>query len=98
LARLHEGAERWDEAGEALEKAAANASTPNEIPEIQSRKAQTLIRKEADTTEIERALLRALDADPTHRPTLAALEKLAREAEGDGRLGQLLERGPEGVR
>ena len=95
LARLHEGAERWEEAGEALEKAAANASAPNEIAEIQFRNAQILIRKEADTAEIERALLRALDADPTHRPTLAALEKLAREAKDDERLVQLLELGLE---
>jgi tetratricopeptide (TPR) repeat protein len=91
LARLHEGAERWDEAGEALEKAAANASAPAEIAEIQFRNAQILTRKEADPTEIERALLRALDADPTHRPTLAALEKMAREAKDDERLVQLLE-------
>jgi tetratricopeptide (TPR) repeat protein len=39
--------------------------------------------------------LRALDADPTHRPTLAALEKLAREAKDDERLVQLLELGLE---
>jgi tetratricopeptide (TPR) repeat protein len=91
LARLHEGAERWDEAGEALDKAAANASAPAEIAEIQFRNAQILIRKEADGAEIERALLRALDADPTHRPTLAALEKIARESKDDERLVQLLE-------
>src|SRR5213076_2517932 len=52
-----------DSAAEALEKAAANASAPAEIAEIQFRNAQILIRKEADATEIERALLRALDAD-----------------------------------
>jgi tetratricopeptide (TPR) repeat protein len=91
LARLHEAAERWDDAAEALEKAAANASANAEIAEIQFRNAQILIRKEADATEIERALLRALDADPTHRPTLAALEKMAREAKDDERLVQLLE-------
>jgi tetratricopeptide (TPR) repeat protein len=91
LARMHESAERWDEAGEALDKAAANASAPAEIAEIQFRNAQILTRKEADPAEIERALLRALDADPTHRPTLAALEKMAREAKDDERLVQLLE-------
>ena len=98
LARLHEGAERWDEAGEALEKAAASASAPAEIAEIQFRNAQNLTRKEADPAEIERALLRALDADPTHGPTLAALEKLAREAKDDERLVQLLELGLEVAR
>ena len=98
LARLHEGAERWDEAGEALEKAAANAAAPAEIAEIQFRNAQILTRKEADPAEIERALLRALDADPTHGPTLAALEKLARDAKDDERLVQLLELGLEVAR
>ena len=91
LARLHENAERWDEAGEALDKAAANAAQPAEIAEIQYRNAQILTRKEAEPAEVERALLRALDADPTHRPTLAALEKMAREAKDDERLVQLLE-------
>jgi tetratricopeptide (TPR) repeat protein len=95
LARLHEGAERWDEAGEALDKAAANASAPAEIAEIQYRNAQILTKKEADATEIERALLRALDADPTHRQTLAALEKMARDAKDDERLVQILELGLE---
>jgi len=91
LARLHENAERWDEAGEALDKAAANAAQPAEIAEIQYRNAQILTRKEAEPAEVERALLRALDADPTHRPTLTALEKMAREAKDDERLVQLLE-------
>ena len=95
LARLHEGAERWEDAAEALEKAAANASAPAEIAEIQYRNAQILTKKEADATEIERALLRALDADPTHRPTLAALEKMARDAKDDERLVQILELGLE---
>src|SRR5205814_2346137 len=54
-----------------------------------------LTKKEADATEIERALLRALDADPTHRPTLAALEKMARDVKDDERLVQILELGLE---
>jgi hypothetical protein len=36
LARLHEGAERWDEAAEALEKAAANAAPPRRSPRSSS--------------------------------------------------------------
>ena len=95
LARLHEGAERWDDAADALERAAANAAAPAETAEIQFRNAQILSKKEADGAEIERALLRALDADPTHRPTLAALEKMARDAKDDERLVQILELGLE---
>jgi tetratricopeptide (TPR) repeat protein len=91
LARIHEGAERWDDAAAALERAAANATAPAEIAEIHFRNAQILKRKEAEPADIERALLRALDADPTHRGTLEELERLAREAKDDERLVQLLE-------
>ena len=98
LARLHERSERWDDAGAALERAAASASTPGEVAEIQFRSANILRNKDADPAEVERALLRALDADPTHRPTLEALEKIAREAKDDERLVQLLELGLEAAR
>jgi tetratricopeptide (TPR) repeat protein len=93
MARLHERSERWDDAASALERAAATASSPAEVAEIHFRTAGILRNKEADPTEIERALLRALDADPTHAPTLAALETIAREAKDDERLVQLLELG-----
>ena len=91
LARLHERSERWDDAMGALERAIATASSPTEIAEIHFRSSQLLAKKEADPADIERALLRALDADPTHRPTLAALEKLARDASDSERLVQILE-------
>ena len=95
LARLHERSERWDDAAAALERAAGSAGSPAEVAEIQFRTAEALRRKEADPAEVERALLRALDADPTHRPTLDALEELARAAKDDERLVQLLELGLE---
>jgi tetratricopeptide (TPR) repeat protein len=91
LARLHERSERWDDAAAALERAAQSAGAPAEVAEIQFRTAEALRRKEAEPAEIERALLRALDADPTHRPTLEALEQMARESKDDERLVQLLE-------
>ena len=76
-------AERWDEAGEALERRPRTRRRRREIAEIQFRNAQILTRaRRRDPAEIERALLRALDADPTHRPTLEALEKMARDAQG----------------
>jgi tetratricopeptide (TPR) repeat protein len=95
LARLQEGSERWDEATATLERAAANAGAPAEVAEIHFRTAEILRKKEAEPAEIERALLRALDADPTHRPTLRALETVARDAKDDERLVQLLELGLE---
>ncbi|HEY4393736.1 MAG TPA: tetratricopeptide repeat protein, partial [Polyangia bacterium] len=91
LARVHERNERWDEAGAALERAAATAREPAEIAEIQFRNATILGNKGAEPAEIEGALLRAIDADATHRPTLAALEKIAREVKDDGRLVSILD-------
>jgi len=91
LARVHERNERWDEAGAALERAAATAREPAEIAEIQFRNATILGSKGAEPAEIEAALLRAIDADATHRPTLAALEKIAREAKDDERLASILD-------
>ncbi len=91
MARIHEGAERWDEAGAALERAAASASSGAEAAEINFRNAQILRAKEAPAEEIEALLLRAFDASPTHVPTLEALEALARDAKDDERLVQLLE-------
>ena len=91
LARVHERNERWDEAGEVLERAAANAHEPSEIAEIHFRNATILRTKEADPAEIEAALLRAVDADAGHRPTLEALERLARDAKDDERLANILD-------
>ncbi|HVU50065.1 MAG TPA: tetratricopeptide repeat protein [Polyangia bacterium] len=91
MARIHEGAERWDEAAAALERAAANTSSGPEAAEINFRNAQILKAKEAPVEEIEALLLRALDASPAHVPTLEALEALARDAKDDERLVQLLE-------
>jgi tetratricopeptide (TPR) repeat protein len=91
LARLHEAAERWDEAGEALERAAAAVSGGSEAAEIHFRNAQILRARGAAASEIESLLLRALDADQRHKPTLEGLEAIAREAKDDERLAQLLE-------
>jgi tetratricopeptide (TPR) repeat protein len=91
LARLHERTERWDDAAEALERAAAHAASPAEMAEIHFRTAAIQRNKGADPAEVERALLRALDADATHRPTLEALEGIAREAKDNERLVSILD-------
>jgi len=91
LARLHEGAERWDEAGEALERAAAAVTSGHEAAEIQFRSAQILRARGASAEDLEAALLKALESDQTHRPTLLALEEMARAAGDKDRLVQILE-------
>jgi tetratricopeptide (TPR) repeat protein len=91
MARIHEGALRWDEASAALERAAATATSGPEAAEIHFRNARIQKAKDAPAEEIEALLLRALDASAAHEPTLAALEALARAAKDDERLLQLLE-------
>jgi tetratricopeptide (TPR) repeat protein len=91
MARIHEGAERWDEAAAALERAAATASSGEEAAEIAFRNAQILKAKEAPAEEIEALLLRALDSNPAHVKAIEALEAIARAAKDDERLVQLLD-------
>jgi tetratricopeptide (TPR) repeat protein len=93
LARLHERSERWDDASEALQRAAENTHQPAEMAEIHFRNATILRSKEADPAEVEASLLRAIDADAGHRPTLEALEKIARDAKDDERLATILDLG-----
>jgi tetratricopeptide (TPR) repeat protein len=90
LGRLHEAAQRWEQASAALERAAESADSQAEVAEIQFRSAAVLRARGAEPAEIEGALLRALDADSSHRPTLEALEGIAREAHDEERLAQLL--------
>ncbi|HXU60080.1 MAG TPA: tetratricopeptide repeat protein, partial [Polyangia bacterium] len=91
LARLHERSERWDEAANALARAAAHAASPADTAEIQFRTAEILRKQGASADEVERALLQALDADATHQGTLQALEAIARESKDDERLVSILD-------
>ncbi|HVZ72172.1 MAG TPA: tetratricopeptide repeat protein [Polyangia bacterium] len=91
MARIHEGAERWDEARAALERAAATATGGKELAEIHFRNAQILKAQDGSADEIDALLLRALDAAPDHVPTLEALEAAARASKDDERLVQLLQ-------
>ncbi|MDB4982205.1 MAG: repeat-containing protein, partial [Myxococcales bacterium] len=91
MARIHEGAERWDEASAALARAAETATGGPELAEIHYRGAQILRAKDAPADEVEALLLRALDASTEHLPTLQALEKAARAVKDDERLVQILE-------
>jgi tetratricopeptide (TPR) repeat protein len=45
----------------------------------------------AAATDVEACFLSALEADPTHRPSLEALEASARKAKNEARLAQLLD-------
>jgi tetratricopeptide (TPR) repeat protein len=91
LARIHEAAERWDAAGEVLDRAARGVVTGSEAAEIHYRRAQISRAQGASPEELEASYRRALEADRTHRPSLLAIEGTARERGDNEALLQLLE-------
>ena len=91
LARIHEAAERWDEATEMLQRAAAAVTAGSEAAEIHYRTAQIRKAQGAPDDELDPIYIRALEADRTHGPSLQALEAMARAKGDHERLAQLLE-------
>jgi tetratricopeptide (TPR) repeat protein len=91
LARIHEAAERWEQATEALEGAAAATSGGMDAAEIHYRTAQIKKAQGAESQELEPIYVRALQADRRHALSLKALEEIARAASDSQRLAQLLE-------
>jgi len=91
LARIYEAAERWDEATAMLERAAAVVTSGAEAAEIHYRTALIKKAQGADDDELDGIYIRAIEADRGHRPSLLALEALARDKGDNERLVQLLE-------
>ena len=91
LARLHEAAERWDDATAMLERAAAAVTSGSDAAEIHYRNAQIRKAQGAPEDELDPIYIRALEADRTHGPSLRALEDMARSNGDHERLVQLLE-------
>ncbi|MBC8131773.1 MAG: tetratricopeptide repeat protein, partial [Deltaproteobacteria bacterium] len=91
LARIHEAAERWEDATAMLERAAGAVSNGPQAAEIHFRTAQIRRAQGGTDEEVDAIYIKALEADSTHKPSLLALETLARAAEDNARLVQLLE-------
>ncbi|HEY8924983.1 MAG TPA: tetratricopeptide repeat protein, partial [Polyangia bacterium] len=91
LARIHEAAERWDDATAMLERAAAAVSNGHEAAEIHYRTAQIRKAQGGSDEELDPIYLRALESDRTHKGSLQALEAMARTKGDSERLVQLLE-------
>jgi tetratricopeptide (TPR) repeat protein len=91
LAGLMEHEERWAEATEALDKAAASAETGADRAETQFRKGRALAAQGADEDAVQACYLAALDANTGHVEAIQALEALSRKAQNLGQLVQLLE-------
>ncbi len=91
LARIHEAAERWEDAAAMLERAAGAVSSGAQAAEIHFRTAEVRRALGATGDELDAIYIRALEADQTHKPSLLALEGLARAAEDNERLVQLMD-------
>jgi len=91
LARIHEAAERWDDATAMLERAAAAVTAGSEAAEIHYRTAQIRKAQGATDEELDPIYIRALESDRTHGGSLQALEVMARAKGDHERLAQLLE-------
>ena len=79
VARIHESKERWQEAGQALEKAAEAAATSQDKADVFCRRA-TIQAATGGKPEDVAALYRiALSSDPAWLPAITALEGLARK-------------------
>jgi golgin subfamily B member 1 len=91
LAALHERAERWTEAAEALEKAASRSETAHDRAEVHFRRSRVLEAQGASDADVEASLRAALDAEPGHPEALAAAEARARKQGDSTLLVQLLE-------
>ena len=67
LAAVHERAEAWAEAAEALEKAAAASETAHDRAEVHFRRSRVLEAQGASDDQVEASLRSALEAEPVAR-------------------------------
>jgi tetratricopeptide (TPR) repeat protein len=86
VARIHEGQERWQEASQALEKAADVAATPQDKAEVLCRHATIQAATGAKPKDIVELYQTALACDPAWLPAITALEALARKSGDNAQL------------
>ena len=91
VAQIHESEERWAEAGEALQKAAETAASPQDRATLLCRMANVRAATGAPVEEVSALYHSALDQDPTCLVAVMALEGMARAANESAQLVQLLE-------
>ena len=91
VAQIHESEERWEEANEALKKAAEVASSPKDRAMLLCRMAKVRAATGTSVDEVAALYHSALDQDPTCLVAVVALEELARAANNPGQVVKLLE-------
>jgi tetratricopeptide (TPR) repeat protein len=90
VARIHQGAERWQEASEALEKAGAAASSPQDKADVVCRRASIRAATGGKPEDVAALYQVALAHDPKWLPAIAALEAIVRQTNNHGQLVVLL--------
>jgi tetratricopeptide (TPR) repeat protein len=91
LAAVHERAEAWGEAAQALEQAAAVSQSAHDRAEVHFRRSRVLEAQGASDDQVEASLRSALEAEPSHVEALKAAEARARKQNDHTHLVQLLE-------
>ena len=91
MAQIYENEERWDEAGEALQKAAEVAASAGDKATLLCRMAKVRAATGAPATDVSALYHSALDHDPTCLTAVLALETMARAAKDWAQLAKLLE-------
>jgi tetratricopeptide (TPR) repeat protein len=86
VARIHESRERWEEAGQALEKAAEAAATAQDKADVFCRRAAVRAATGASPEDVAALYRVALANEPTWLPAVMALETLARKTGDHGQL------------
>jgi len=91
VAHIYEGEERWEEASEALRKAAEVASSSQDRAMLLCRMAKVRAATGSAAAEVSAIYHSALDQDPSCMVAVLALEEMARAANNPGQLVKLLE-------
>ncbi|HJX53704.1 MAG TPA: hypothetical protein VJ801_13135 [Polyangia bacterium] len=91
VAQIHESDERWDEASDALKKAAEVAASPQDRAMLLCRMAKVRAATGTSADEVSALYHSALDQDPTCLVAVVALEEMARAANNPGQVVKLLE-------
>jgi len=91
VAQIHESEERWDEASDALKRAAEIASSSKDRAMLLCRMATVRAATGTSADEVSALYHSALDQDPTCLAAVLALEEMARTANNPGQVVKLLE-------
>ena len=91
LARLHEGDQQWERAGDMLDRALGLATAGKDGGELALRLASLRAEKLNDEAGAEKALRRALELDPSSQQAIDRLKAMATKRNDPAMLAEMLE-------